>query len=371
LLVLTCLVLFPGHTARGQTVEPAALPSLASAVRVKGPLEIFGERVPLESQEVRERLEKELLLTLWDRPQVLLWLKRSRRYLPIIEEELRTNGMPDDLKFVAIAESALRPHVGSPKGAMGFWQFTQQTGRTYGLRIDRRVDERRNIHASTDAAVLYFKDLHAIFGSWTLAAAAFNTGEHGLMAEILLQGTRDYYQLYLPLETQRFVMRIISVKLIFAEPDRYGFSLLDDDYYPPLKTEAVQLDCLQEVPIRVIARAAGTHFKMIKDLNPEIRGHFIAAGKHRVLVPQGGSEGFDLRYRDHLQKYLAAREERVYVVQKGDSLSAIAEKFDIPLQVLLIQNRLNPRQPIHPGDRLIVLPNHTGMDEATGDTEQR
>jgi hypothetical protein len=333
---------------------------------VNGTLELFGESVPLDSRDVRERLEKEILLTLWDRPQVLLWLKRSRRYLPIIEEKLQKNGMPDDLKFLAIAESALRPHVGSPKGAMGFWQFTRQTGLRYGLQIDRRIDERRNIYASTDAAVLYLKHLQRLFGSWTLAAAAFNMGEHGLMAEILLQGTRDYYQLYLPLETQRFVLRILSVKRIFTEPDVYGFALSEDDYYPPLETEVVQVDCLQEVPIRVIARAANTQFKVMKDLNPEIRGHFLAAGKHTVMVPSGEAKDFELRYQSHLKKYMAAREERVYVVRPGDSLSTIAEKFDIPLQVLLIQNRLDPRQPIHPGDKVIIYPDDGGAGKAKG-----
>ena len=125
---------------------------------------------------MRERFEKEFLLSLGNSVQVILWLKRSRRYLPYIGKMLKQNGLPDDLKYVAVAESALRPHAGSKKGAMVFWQFMRSTGRTYGLTIDRKKDERRNFYRSTDAAIKYFKYLHNEFGSWTLSAAAYNMG---------------------------------------------------------------------------------------------------------------------------------------------------------------------------------------------------
>ena len=157
--------------------SPSAWPSLVASVKITEPIDFCGEPVDLASQEVRERLEKELLLTIWDRPQVILWIKRSTRYLPIIEKMLSENEMPDDLKYVAIIESALRPHAGSRKGAIGFWQFLKSTGQKYGLRINAEIDERRNIFASTLAAINYFKDLYQMLGSWTLAAAAFNMGE--------------------------------------------------------------------------------------------------------------------------------------------------------------------------------------------------
>ena len=307
-------------------------------------------------------MEKELLLTLWDRSQVVLWLKRSRRYLPHIEKALKENGMPDDLKYVAIAESALRPHAGSRRGAMGFWQFMNQTGRKYGLRIDRYVDERRNIFASTRAATRYLKGLYGKFGAWTLAVAAFNMGEEGLTAEILEQDINDYYRLYLPLETQQFVFRILAVKLILSDPEKYGFRLGKKDYYPPLAFDKVQLTCFQETPIRIVALAAGTHFKMIKDLNPEIRGHHLPAGSHDILVPKGASAGFQARYERDVKEFLATRKERVYVVNKGDNLSSIAEKFGIPLQALLIWNHLDLNHPIHPGDRLIIYPKTIGTE---------
>jgi soluble lytic murein transglycosylase-like protein len=178
--------------ALGDSAQPVDLTSLMSSIKDMGTLSFCGERVPLENREVRERFEKELLLSIWNRPQVILWLKRSRRYLPCIENMLRESGMPDDLKYLAIAESALRPHAGSRKGAVGFWQFLEDTGQKYGLIINENIDERRNLFASTRAAIKYFKALYQSMGAWTLAVAAYNMGEEGLQAEMMVQHIRDY-----------------------------------------------------------------------------------------------------------------------------------------------------------------------------------
>ena len=269
---------------------------------------------------------------------------------------LSKNGMPDDLKYVAIAESALRPHVRSKKGAVGFWQFVKYTGRKYGLTIDGRIDERRSVFASTQAAIRYLKDLHDSFGSWTLAAAAYNMGEERLTAEILEQGNNDYYQLYLPLETQRYIFRIISIKMLFEDPRKYGFHLSEEDYYPPLRFDQVDIECSKETPIRIIAQAANTNFKVIKDLNPEIRGHYLAKGKHSILIPSEASGDFRARYQDLLKHWVSGEREQTYLVREGDNLTNIAERFGVPLPSLVIWNRLNPRSPIHPGDRLVIYP---------------
>ena len=312
LVVLLGIGLFSWLYLFGGSPKSSSSISLVAAVRIDHPLEFCGERVPLEIKEVRERMEKELLLTLWDRPQVILWLKRSRRYLPYIEEKLQRHEMPDDLKYVALAESALRPHVGSAKGAIGFWQFMRRTGRQYGLVVNRRIDERRNIFASTQAAIRYFQDLNKQFGSWALAAAAYNMGHEGLAAEIKEQGTTDYYRLYLPLETQRYIFRILAIKLIFSDPPRYGFYLSDEDYYPPLEFDRVQINCLHDVHLRIVAQAAKTHFKAIKDLNPEIRGYSLPAGKHTVLIPKGASQGFETRYHYLLNQRSMGQREQTY-----------------------------------------------------------
>jgi membrane-bound lytic murein transglycosylase D len=351
--------------------QSSAWPTLMPSIRIRQPVDFCGEPVEIDNQEVRERLEKELLLTIWDRPQVILWIKRSPRYLPIIEKMLSENGLPDDLKYVAIIESALRPHASSQKGAIGFWQFLKSTGEKYGLRINAEIDERRNIFASTLAAISYFKELYATLQSWTLSAAAFNMGELGLQAEMISQKSNDYYQLYLPLETQRFVFRIIAAKLILSDPQRFGFQFTDQDLYPPLQFERIYIECFQDTPIHVVASAANTQFKIIKDLNPEIRGHFLAAGSHALLLPKGSADGFNDRFKQLVQQWLAENQERVYVVKEGDNLTTIAERFNIPLPALIIWNRLDAKEPIHPGDRIVIYPNEVIDDSATPPTDDR
>jgi hypothetical protein len=353
-IFMTAITVTLVHGQSSATLEPIQIPSLISSVRISSALDFCGEPVELENRDVRERLEKELLLTLWDRPQVVLWIKRSNRYFPIIEKMLQEHNMPEDLKYIAIAESALRPHAGSNKGAIGFWQFLKSTGRKYGLSINSEKDERRNIFRSTEAAIAYFKQLYDILGSWTLSAAAYNMGEQGLQSEILAQKTRYYYHLYLPLETQRYILRVISAKIILSDPETYGFRFTEKDLYPPLRFDRIKLECFQETPISLIAEAANTYFKAIKDLNPEIRGHFLAAGNHGILVPKGSADGFQVRFKTLVNQWLAENRQRAYVVKEGDSLSAIAERFNVPLPALIIWNRLKLREHIHPGQHLII-----------------
>ena len=334
--------------------EEDGYPSLIKSIQFQEPIDFCGEPVPIENQEVRERLEKEMLLTLADRPQVILWLKRSRRFMPLIEKELAANGLPEDLKYVAIAESALRPHAGSTAGAIGFWQFMQTTGRKYGLSVNAAIDERRSIYKSTRAAIAYFKFLHEEFQSWTLAAAAYNMGEEGLKSEMLFQEVNDYYRLYLPLETQRYIPRIISAKLILLNPEKYGFKLNEDDYYRPFEFDEIIVRCDQRTPIRLVAQAAGTYFKQIKELNPDIRGHYLPAGSHAILLPKGSADGFRERFDKAVAGWQKNPDKHVYIVKAGDNLSSIAERFQVPLRALLVWNDLKTSHRIHPGDRLII-----------------
>lgn len=333
-----------------------SFPSLISSLRLDPSIEFCGRKVPIENPEVRERFEKELVLTLWNRSQIILWLKRSRRYLPYIEKILKESGLPEDIKYISVAESALLPHIRSRKGAVGLWQFMDGTGRKYGLKINRSIDERRSIFASTAAAVRYFKDLYEMFESWELAAAAYNMGEDRLMAEMLEQNINNYYQLYLPLETQRYIFRTLSIKLILQQPEKYGFKLTDDDYYAPFAFDSVEVNCRQAIPIRIVAQSANTYFKAIKDLNPHILGHYLSKGINKILIPEGASKGFQNRYARFEDAYISGREERAYIVRRGDNLTAIAEKFNVPLRALTYWNQIDLIDPIYPGQRLSVYP---------------
>lgn len=353
-LIVFCLT---SRNVVGKTTDdfpPASLPSLVAAVRIEGPVNFCGELVPLDSVEVRERLEKELLLILWNRPQVILWLKRATRYFPYIERTLAQHNMPEDLKYIAMIESALLPHAGSSKGAVGYWQFIKSTGRSYGLTIDRNIDERRNFFASTGAAISYLKELHGLFDSWTLAAAAYNVGEDRIQKEKTKQKVDNYYDFYLPLETQRYIFKIVAIKLIFSNPSRYGFHLQADDYYPPISFDRVKLTLPSRTPLHLVAQAAGTHFKQIKDLNPEIRGHDLLKGSHIIAVPEGSGKNFHSRFAGLADKWRQEYKMHIYIVKKGDNLSIIAERFDVTLPALMAWNDLSPNSYIHPGEKLVI-----------------
>jgi len=354
-----CLMMLTENPAQGDLpdiLEPPTPSSIISSMKITGPLDFCGEQVPLDDPDVRERLEKEFLITLWNRPQVILWLKRSGRYMPYIEDVLVQNKMPGDLKYLAIIESSLKSQITSSKGAKGYWQFMESTGKRYGLSIDANVDERRNFYSSTRAALNYLKELYAMLGSWTLAAAAYNMGEEGLKAEMLIQKTNSYYRLYLPQETQRYLFRAISVKMILSNPEKYGIKLAKEELYPPLQFDRVELLNEQETPISLVAQAAKTYFKVIKDLNPEVKGYYLAKGLHVLLIPKGSAEGFQARYKELVQQWEAACKENIYVVKKGETLSSIAAKFGVPLPALLRWNHLSSPNRIKPGDRLLLFP---------------
>lgn len=327
-------------------------PTLLSGIRLSDPLDFCGEPVPLHDQDVRERLEKEMLLSLWDRAQVILWIKRSGRFFPVIEKQLAANGLPDDLKYVPVVESALRAHAGSVKGAIGFWQFMRATGRKYGLTVNRSIDQRRNIFTATEAAIRFFKKLYAMTGSWALSAAAYNMGEQGLMAAVKAQQVNDYYRLHLPLETQRYVFKILAVKQILSQPEKYGFHLTEADLYPPLAFDRVTVKNKRPTSVLTVATAAGTYYKKIKDLNPQIRGQMLPRGRHVLLVPSGAGDRFQEKLKTALQE--ASGHPTVYVVRTGDSLSTIAKRHNVSLKSLVLWNRIDVSDPIHPGDRLMI-----------------
>lgn len=330
------------------------IPSLLQSLEFENSIQYCNVKIPLERQEIKERLEKEMLLALWDRPQVILWLKRASRYFPVIENILKKNGLPSDLKYVPIIESALRPHAGSSKGAIGFWQFLRSTGRRYGLRIDSMVDERRNIIKSTQAACRYLKALKQQFGSFMLALSAYNMGEYGLLSEIKAQKTNNFFSLYLPLETQRYLFKLITAKLIFENQKKYGFHLKPSDLYPDFTFDKIHFKSDFLMPIVLVAKASGISFKNFKAYNPELRGYHLGKGSHTLLIPQGRAEAFNKNFAAQYKTWEKTYKKRVHLVEKGDSLIKIAEKYQISLSFLLKLNNLSITDIIHPGDRLVI-----------------
>ena len=260
----------------------------------KLPKEAFlcGERIPMENKNVWENLDREFLLTLSNEVQVLLWMKRARRYFPHIENRLRDLGLPDDLKYVTLVESGLRPYAVSPSGAGGIWQFMPATGEKYEMKKNRIVDERFDFFKATEGALAYLKALYEEFRSWGLSLAAYNAGENRVRKEIELQGTRDYYFLDLPLETERYVYKIAVAKMILSAPESYGFHLDEEELYRPLQVERVQIELTQPLPIIEVSRAVGCFYKDIKELNPHFSEEAIPPGIQFVNLPPGTSVPF-------------------------------------------------------------------------------
>lgn len=232
-------------------------------------LTFCGERVPLESYYVREALDKELMVNMYWQSNTLLWMKRTARYFPTIEAILKENGLPGDLKYLCVIESGLAP-VGSSAGAQGYWQFMKATGQSYGLEVSDEIDMRNHLELSTRAACRCFKSLYGRFGSWSMVAAAYNLGENGVARRATSQEISSYYDLKTPNETTRYLFRILAVKILMQQPQEHGYFLRQCDLYPPIPTRDVTLSG-QNVDLYAFAKANGTTYKMLRDLNPWIQ----------------------------------------------------------------------------------------------------
>ena len=285
----------------GEEKKPVQKPYLVQFQTPRS-LAFCGEKVPLERDDIWERLDREFLLSLGKEAQVILWLKRSRRYFPYIEERLKHYNLPEDIKYVAVAESDFYPNALSPKGAAGFWQFIEETGQRYGLIKRDRIDERYSFPKSTDAAFEYLKFLHEQFGKWTLAIAAYNCGEERVSQEIEEQGVRDYFDLDLPQETEEYLFRIFAIKIILSNPAQYGFELPESEYYRSLDIKEVTFYLPKPLHIKIIADAAQTTFKAIRDLNPELRGHYLPDGNYTLFIPNKNSEKFSSRLKTKIEE---------------------------------------------------------------------
>ena len=228
-----------------------------------------GEEVPLDLFYVRERLERELLVNSYRHSANLLLLKRTTRWFPVMEPLMEKYGLPEDFKYLAMIESELTNAV-SPSKAVGFWQFLESTGKEYDLEINKEVDMRYNVEKETVAACKYLKASYRKFGSWTLAAAAFNCGNGRITKTQEEQRVDSYYDMMLPEETQRYMFRILALKLITENPAKYGFQIGDNGWYQPYETKTVTV--VQSIPDLVdFAYREGTNIKMLKYSHKKMR----------------------------------------------------------------------------------------------------
>lgn len=232
-------------------------------------LSFCGEKVPLDIPEVRERAEREFYVNLQMPGQLILNIKRSGRYFALFERIFKEEGVPDDLKYLALAESALFM-ARSPKDAVGLWQFIEGTARRYGLRVDDEVDERKHVEKSTRAAVAYLKHAYKQLGSWTLAAAAYNQGTDGTLDDVSFQNKNSYYDLFLNDETSRYILRIVVLKELMEHASSYGISINESEMYKaPSYTLSKEYNAIPD--LSQWAQENGSSYKDVKILNPWIR----------------------------------------------------------------------------------------------------
>ncbi len=264
------------------------------SLTIPNELSFCGEAVPLERLDVRERLDRELLVNTYWQSNTLLAHKRAARWFPLIEAILLREGVPDDMKYLALIESGFTNTV-SPSGAAGYWQFLKETGASYGLEVNNEVDERYHVEKSTEAACRYLQAAQAKFGSWTLAAAAYNMGPGGVGKQIERQHRNDYYDLLLPEETSRYLFRILAMKEIIRDPERYGFHIRDKDLYAPYRTRAVDVN--GSIPdLALFAIEQGSDHKTLRLLNPWLRENGLTnkSGRtYRLLLPAEGFNSFE------------------------------------------------------------------------------
>lgn len=258
-----------------------------STVKIPDNVSFAGEKMPLDQFDVKEALDRELLSNSYFHSQTIRYIKLAPRYFPVIEPILKEMGIPDDFKYLAVAESGFNPRAASPAGAVGFWQFLDVTAKEYGLEVNKEIDERYHVEKSTYAFCSYLRSSYNKFGSWTLAAASYNGGMARVESQKSRQKMSEYYDLLFVEETQRYVFRIAALKLIMENPEQYNFVVKENEKYPFIKTREVEING----PVKNFADFAieqGINYKLLKDFNPWLRDDKLtnAAGKkYTVKIP--------------------------------------------------------------------------------------
>lgn len=271
LCVLIITVLFYNGINKSETDPITSTHKTYNIKALKFPenLNLAGERVPLEKNDIRERMDRELLVNTYWQSNGLLLIKRANKYFPILEPLLKKYGLPDDFKYLALAESAFIDETSSA-GAAGIWHFMKSTGKEYGLEINSNVDERYNIEKATKVAAEYLIKSKQRFNSWTLAAASYNAGNYGISKRLKTQQVDNYYDAKLPNETERYIFRIIALKEVISNPLKYGFSFDQEDLYTMPKTKTITVDTTI-VNIASFAKTLGISYKELKIHNAWLR----------------------------------------------------------------------------------------------------
>jgi membrane-bound lytic murein transglycosylase D len=279
-------VIFAGKDGFGGSPDPAPVQPEEKDQYAIFPFQLpdtlffAGERVPLEFFDVHEALDREMLSNIFFHSQTIRMIKMAHRYFPQIEPILAAHGIPDDFKYLAIAESNLSNAV-SPAGAVGFWQLRSGTGLEYGLEINSEVDERYHLEKSTVTACKYLQESFDKYGEWTMAAASYNAGRRGMDRQIIRQKEESYYDLLLNEETARYIFRVLAYKLILEDPSAYGFQISLKDMYQPIPFRVVTIN-EPVADFALFAKEHGTNYKMLKYFNPWLRDNNLTNSRRKT-----------------------------------------------------------------------------------------
>ena len=324
----------PSSAPRPHPLSPQLVPTFSLPLT----LSFCGHALPLQERHCREMLDRELTIAAYNRAQVVMWLKRSPRYFPLFDQEIKALDLPDDLKFLAVAESSLIEDIHSRAGAAGLWQFMRHTARRLGLRVNATIDERLDPITSTQCALNYLKFLKDKFTTWPLALAAYNCGEQRVTDAVEEQQTNNYHTLSLPAESERYLYRLAAIKLILSDPATYGYEIDNNECYKPLEVDYLTLNPAHEYSLIDFALKLGTTYHQLKKLNPHLIGKRLPKGKFNLTLPKG----YKNRVTGILKSIppLATRKAQ-YRVRRGDTLTAISHRFKISTTHLKRLNQLN------------------------------
>jgi membrane-bound lytic murein transglycosylase D len=255
-------------------------------------LSLCGRPIPLGNEDVREDFEREFYQFIENKGLLTILIKRYGKFFSVVSEELNRANMPSDLIYLAMAESYLNPRAISKANAGGIWQFVKDTGKREGLCVTDQIDERYSIARSTRSALLYLRSLHDEFGDWFVAMAAYNAGEGRLREAISNQNTRDFFQLFLPEETGRYIYRIAAIKEIVENAGQYGLVIEKSDYYRPYAVVEVTIELEKETHTAVLAQAMDLPYKIFREYNLHIRKYRLPRGIYHLYVPVEKKEAF-------------------------------------------------------------------------------
>ena len=241
-LILSVILLSVCFPIQSQTVQPTPPP-------VPEQMVFAGQKIRFDRADLRERMDRELIAFTYSHNMSTLMIKRANRLFPQIEPILQRMGVPDDLKYLMVIESNLDPQAVSGAGAAGLWQFTQATGRAYGLEVNTNIDERYNTVKATEAACRFLMEAYSKYGNWMTVAASYNGGQQGMDRRIEAQHTKDGLDMWLVDETSRYMFRILAAKMMFEDPALFGFHFKREDLYPyiPIKEQIKITDPVEDL----------------------------------------------------------------------------------------------------------------------------